>query len=83
MVLKSLAIKVRPREDGLHLLRHTSGSLVYRQTNSIKYTQAWLGHRSARVTMDVYTHLMQDAQKKTAEAVFTRRAVPTLVPECE
>jgi integrase len=76
-VLKSLGIKLRPREDGLHLLRHTSGSLVYRQMHSIKDTQAWLGHSSSRVTLDVYTHLMADAaQKRTAEAVFARPTVP-------
>jgi|SRR5579864_149062 len=80
-VLRSLEIKLRPREDGLHLLRHTSGSLVYRQTHSIKDTQAWLGHSSTRVTLDVYTHLMQDAQKKTAEEVFSRPALPTVAPE--
>lgn len=79
--LKNLEIKLRPREDGLHLLRHTSGSLVYRQTNSIKDTQDWLGHSSARVTLDVYTHLMQDAQKKTADAVFSRPAMPSAAPE--
>jgi integrase len=78
---KKLGIHLGPREDGLHLLRHTSGSLVYRQTHSIKDTQAWLGHSSTRVTMDVYTHLMQDAQKKTAETVFTRPAVPATAPE--
>jgi len=32
-VLKGMDIKLRLREDGLHLLTHTSGS---RQTNSIK-----------------------------------------------
>lgn len=80
-VLTNLKIKLRPREDGLHLLRHTSGSLVYRQTNSIKDTQDWLGHSSARVTLDVYTHLMQDTQKKTADTVFARPAVPTVAPE--
>jgi integrase len=74
-------IKLGLREDGLHLLRHTSGSLVYRQTNSIKDTQAWLGHSSAKVTLDVYTHLMQDAQKRTAETVFARPAVPPKAPE--
>jgi integrase len=40
------------RADGLHLLRHTSGSLVYRRTANVKVTQAWLGHRSSRVTLD-------------------------------
>jgi integrase len=79
---EKLNIRMGPREDGLHLLRHTSGSLVYRQTHSVKDTQEWLGHTSSKVTMDVYTHLMQDAQRKTADAVFTRpAAVPAVAPE--
>ncbi len=47
-----LKITLGPHEDGLHLLRHTSGSLVYRATCNVKETQAWLGHGSATVTLD-------------------------------
>ena len=66
-----------PRADGMHLLRHTSGSLVYRRTADVKLAQEWLGHSSSRITMDTYVHLMKDAQKNTAQAVFTRpKAVP-------
>jgi integrase len=67
-----LKLNLGPRADGLHLLRHTSGSLVYQETKSVKHTQEWLGHSSARVTMDVYTHLMKDAQTETAKTVFQR-----------
>ena len=59
------------RADGLHLLRHTSGSLVYRRTANVKVTQAWLGHSSSRVTLDTYTHLMNDEQKHAADAAFS------------
>ena len=62
----------------MHLLRHTSGSLVYRRTADVKISQEWLGHSSSRITMDTYVHLMKDAQKQTAKAVFKRpRAVPS------
>ena len=70
----TMKIHLGPREDGLHLLRHTSGSLVFRSTGSVKEAQAWLGHSSSRITMDTYVHLMKDAQKQTAHAVFTRPA---------
>lgn len=76
-----LGIKLGPREDGLHLLRHTSGSLVFRATGSVKETQAWLGHSSARITLDVYTHLISEGQKATADATFKRPSLPTLAPE--
>ena len=75
--LRSLGINFeQSRADGLHLLRHTSGSLVYRRTANVKLAQEWLGHSSSRITMDVYVHSMKDAQKQTAEAVFSRAIPP-------
>jgi len=62
----------QPRADGLRLLRHTSGSLVYRRTANVRATQDWLGHSSSRITMDTYVHLMKDEQKQIANAVFSR-----------
>jgi integrase len=71
--LEKLEIRFeQPRADGMHLLRHTSGSLVYRRTADVKVAQEWLGHSSSRITMDTYVHLMKDAQKLTAQTVFTR-----------
>jgi integrase len=77
--LKKLGINFdQARADGMHLLRHTSGSLIYRRTADVKLAQEWLGHSSSRITMDTYVHLMKGAQKETAEAVFARprRPVP-------
>jgi integrase len=71
-----LKIVLGPREDGLHLLRHTSGSLVFAKTGNVKETQAWLGHSSSRITLDTYTHLMEQSQKTTADQVFARPEVP-------
>jgi integrase len=69
----------QPHADGMHLLRHTSGSLMYRRTANVKVTQAWLGHSSSRITLDTYTHLLQDEQKKAAQDVFSRK--PAVAPE--
>ena len=74
---KKMSIHLGSREDGLHLLRHTPGSLVFRATGSAKEAQAWLGHSSARITMDTYVHLMAESQKATAESVFARPTMPT------
>jgi integrase len=70
-IVRALGIKFdRPRCDGHHLLRHTSGSLVYARTGGdIKVTQEWLGHSSAKITLDVYTHVQQHQQAKAAEAL--------------
>lgn len=73
-----MKIALGPREDGLHLLRHTSGSLVFQTTGSVKEAQAWLGHSSARITMDTYVHLMKESQKTTADQVFARPAIPAV-----
>jgi integrase len=75
----TMDIHLGPREDGLHLLRHTSGSIVYRITGSVKEAQAWLGHSSSRITLDTYTHLAAESQQTTAATVFARPA--PAVPE--
>ena len=77
--LKKLEKFDQPHADGMHLLQHTSGSLVYRRTADVKLAQEWLGHSSSRITMDTYVHLSKDAQKLTAQAVFTRP--PAVPPE--
>jgi len=66
--LKRLSIALPKHADGLHLLRHSSGSLVYSRTGGdLKATQDWLGHSSSRITADVYVHLAKDHQRATAE----------------
>ena len=66
------------RADGFHLLRHSSGSIVYRHTGGNgKETQAWLGHTNSRVTLDTFTHLANDQEQKAAvqleQAIFIGR----------
>ena len=67
--LKGMGITFdQARADGMHLLRHSSGSMVYRHTGKdVKATQDWLGHSNSRITLDTYTHLASDQQQKTAQ----------------
>lgn len=48
-----------------HQCRHTCASLLYYAGVGIKEAQEWLGHASANVTMDIYTHL-REKEKETA-----------------
>jgi integrase len=74
---ETLKINLPPREDGLHLLRHTSGSLVFGATGSVKEAQEWLAHASARVTLDTYVHRAVESQNRTADVTFARPGAPS------
>jgi integrase len=71
----------QPHTDGLHLLRHTSGSLLYRRSGGdLKTTQEWLAHSNSRITADVYVHTQSDQQRRAADmlsrAVFRQPESP-------
>jgi len=79
--LKTIGLKFHvSRADGLHLLRHTSGSLIYRRSGgNLKATQEWLGHSSSRITADVYVHTLNSGQRTAAEtlsAIFAPQPSP-------
>ena len=50
-----------------HDLRHTAGSLLVNQGQSIKQVQEFLGHEKASTTLDIYTHLSFESKKDTAQ----------------
>lgn len=50
-----------------HDLRHTAGSLLINQGQSVKQVQEFLGHEKASTTLDIYTHLSFEGKKDTAE----------------
>ena len=64
-----------PRADGLHLLSHTGGSLIY-QKRGVKAAQEALGHASPRVTLEVYTHEPEGSAMQVPIEVF-QRPVPS------
>jgi integrase len=51
---------------GLHGLRHTYASLLIAQGEHPKYIQAQMGHASINITMDVYGHLMEKVNVRSA-----------------
>jgi len=52
-----------------HDLRHSCASIMYDAGMGLKEIQAWLGHSSAKITMDTYTHLFQESSEQISECV--------------
>ncbi len=64
-ILDSLGI---PR-CGLHALRHTHTSLLLDSGASPKVAQRQLRHSDARTTLEIYGHVVEDAQRQAVEKV--------------
>jgi len=45
---------------GFHTLRHTCGTLLFRQGLNAKQVQLWLGHHSPAFTLATYVHLLPE-----------------------
>jgi integrase len=56
----------------LHGLRHTSATLELDSGTHPKVVSERLGHRSIKTTLDLYSHVSLDLQKRAAEALDTR-----------
>lgn len=48
-----------------HQLRHYCAAVLIRSGSSVKLLQKWLGHLSARATLDTYGHLFPDTDDQT------------------
>lgn len=59
------------RRIRFHDLRHTTASLLLANGVGIKQVQAQLGHASAQITLDVYSHLIPAAGAPGADAFHT------------
>lgn len=55
-----------------HDLRHTAATLLYGANTHIKDIQAFLGHSSAKTTMDIYIHLFNNSNVGTVSAIDER-----------
>lgn len=62
----------------LHTMRHQYASLLVAAGENIKVVQAVMGHASAQITMDTYSHLLPDANRSVAgridEALSRKKA---------
>lgn len=60
-----------PKTVTFHDLRHTAASLLIRSGADIVTVQKRLGHAKASTTLDIYSHLMDDAQADAVERLNT------------
>jgi integrase len=58
---------VRQRRSIVHVLRHTFGSLLIQQGESIVYVNEQMGHASIQVTVDVYGHLVPGGNRSAVD----------------
>jgi integrase len=58
-----------PSGDGYHQLRHFYASLLIRHGESVKVVQERLGHTSAQMTLDIYSHLWPEDEDHTRAAI--------------
>jgi hypothetical protein len=74
--LDRAGIKREPRVSGFHLLRHTAGTLLHKQTGNLKLTQKQLGHAQMSITADLYVHPDEEEMRRARSDDF----LPTCCP---
>lgn len=52
-----------------HDLRHSCASVLYSMGMGVREIQEWLGHSSASITLDIYTHLFKDASDRVLACI--------------
>jgi len=52
------------KEITTHGLRHTHCSLLFESGTSIKEVQKRIGHTDIQTTLNIYTHVIEEAQRK-------------------
>lgn len=63
----NLSKEPRAATNKIHEFRHTHAGLLFAAGASIKDVQSRLGHTDIQTTMDIYTHVTDEAKEKTAE----------------
>lgn len=58
-----------PRTHGLHIFRHTAGSIGYDKTGKMKVVQKLLGHAQESTTSSIYVHTREEEVAEAAELV--------------
>lgn len=53
-----------------HCLRHTVASIMLYSGVDIKTVQEILGHEGIQTTLDIYTHVFDDAKRKGQKAIY-------------
>ena len=58
---------VRRRRGIVHVMRHTFGSLLIQQGESLAYVRDQMGHASIQVTVDIYGHLVPGGNRAAVD----------------
>ena len=58
-----------PEDMHIHSLRHTTASLLINADVSPKLIAEQLGHASASITQDIYSHIFQSSKARAAQAL--------------
>ena len=58
-----------------HDLRHSAASLLYEANINVKDIQTFLGHSSAKTTMDIYVHLQNRTNTTTVSAITEKISI--------
>jgi integrase len=61
--------KLKIPRCGLHAFRHTHSSLLLEVGAPPQVAQAQLRHSDARITLEVYSHVIRDSQRNAVEKV--------------
>ncbi len=67
--LKKFLKKHKLPPVGLHELRHTYCTILIASGVDVKTTQSAMGHSDSRMTMEVYTHVVDDKKKSISSAI--------------
>jgi integrase len=65
-----------------HELRHTAASLAIASGADVKVVQQMLGHKSATMTLDLYSHLFGDRLDEVADALDVAARAAGVSPVC-
>jgi hypothetical protein len=60
------------RRSIVHVLRHTFGSLLIQQRESLAYVKEQMVHASIQITVDVYGHLVPGGNRSAVDRVDSR-----------
>lgn len=55
--------------SGIHALRHTFASMLFKQGADVKTVSEILGHEDVRTTMNIYVHVMQEQKSDAIKAL--------------
>ena len=55
----------------VHVLRHTFGSLLIQQGESLTYVKEQMGHASIQLTVDIYGHLVPGGNRGAVDRLDT------------